>query len=746
MRPQHLRLLLRRRGIPARTPQLLLTTTTTATAPAPRCPAAAAPSRSFQMPTLFKPKPTWGPDLSPGLPAMKRLVKHLDEKIGSAPSRPDLQESFKAFVTYTIPENCHDDIVDILSRTYNYLRDHWLEQKQSGEMVTDRHGVKRLVGGHLPVQRYVLGELLMLLKDGNPKQLELARMVVRDIFTSEGTLPTHTEMHPYVLALCNAGEVDEACAFVREWAPKMESEIHAWKAWDSVLLAVAKRDDEAALLRIIADMRPLVNGIERRQRRLYFMLISFYCKQDNMGKVKECYEAAVAEGGAVTLPTLVVIVKACMRNNELELGQELFATLLKQAEEHPTMGMRKEAWDIALQLLAAVSPQTNKTVELLSKMKERAAAGGVEAPDATTITSILTAAVPAHDTALVSACLDYSTKNNLRPSLETLELLLTHHITASNIPAAVDTFAELKFTQDIPKAYPARESQHLLQTLCAQSPPDLQLISELYADLQSWGVRLATPSIVALIRAFLTGPHFVDIKTVIARHVGLISADDKYLIIDELVSYIHAPTTSIEAAYDTYLHLARLLPQLTLTDRERIMNTFFELGQPLMASKVLVDMSLTPERHPTKYQYTAAFMGIAYNPNVQALMEIKRTMNMDPHLTPDTVLRNAHMQACNMCGLTLKALYVYDEIVSSNEGPDSATISIVFDVCARDEYSGLHRARKIWLKCKENSVPLTPNNVASYVECLARHQQWSDSWEVVKTLEEKMGVRPDAKM
>jgi hypothetical protein len=334
---------------------------------------------------------------------------------------------------------------------------------------------------------------------------------------------------------------------------------------------------------------------------------------------------------------------------------------------------------------------------------------------------------------------------HIDPNYVTLELQLLSHLKRSDIPSAISVFEDLKYTQDIPAGYTGDIPQQLLQRL-AKTYPDAEANKAfgVYNDLVDMKVLLTSDTALPLLNMLLEEESFEDARSLLNRHVGHYAPHERKRIIDRLMEHAQRETTSIEAAWETYLLLVRTFPETPKNHRQTMMNLFFELKRPQAAVRVLEHMADTEDRKPNKFQYSAAFVGLGQSGDVGGLQKVQRILNMDPYVEVDTILLNTLMYAYARCGLFDRAFITYDEIVRSPEGPDAATISQVFDMCGRVRNGGLERAKNLWSKYRR--LPLTENNVASYVEALARHEAWDEAWRVVREMENDLGFKPGHRM
>jgi hypothetical protein len=577
-----------------------------------------------------------------------------------------------------------------------------------------------------------LASVFVALRGGSSNQLALARLLWDDLL-AEGYTLKEDDIFYYITGMCLAGYASEAAEICR----KLEGQFHRYKVWDKVLDGFVRQDNEAGLIETMeylkrSDHRGVPNG-------LHYHPVAFYCTRNDLDNAKVWYNKGFADRKKTTLPFYIAILRACLRTGQLEWGTEVLEKLLLLSGKNSQIIMGKEAWEVALQFSAAVGiSQANRMLKIMEFR-------GIEALDVDTMNGLVSGAISQERYDLMERFLRVMSARHIDPNYVTLELQLLSHLKRSDIPSAISVFEDLKYTQDIPAGYTGDIPQQLLQRL-AKTYPDAEANKAfgVYNDLVDMKVLLTSDTALPLLNMLLEEESFEDARSLLNRHVGHYAPHERKRIIDRLMEHAQRETTSIEAAWETYLLLVRTFPETPKNHRQTMMNLFFELKRPQAAVRVLEHMADTEDRKPNKFQYSAAFVGLGQSGDVGGLQKVQRILNMDPYVEVDTILLNTLMYAYARCGLFDRAFITYDEIVRSPEGPDAATISQVFDMCGRVRNGGLERAKNLWSKYRR--LPLTENNVASYVEALARHEAWDEAWRVVREMENDLGFKPGHRM
>jgi pentatricopeptide repeat protein len=586
------------------------------------------------------------------------------------------------------------------------------------------------------VKGEILSKVLEALSRGVEKEIELlpvedehlrlARLIWKDLRELDGYQLNKKDMQHFTSILSISGRADEARKLL-----KKNPEVASHKSWAHVLSGFMRKDNEWGVLETMKYLRSQPEDIISPY--LYFYPVEFYCTRNDLENAHVWYKQAIEDGKQNVLPAYVAILEACIRTGQLAWGRQLVQKLLNDEKARS----KKEVSEVILRFQAAQCRDEEELQRLVDEMKSRGE------PDFKTIKSLVSAALAQNNHEAVDKINALLAEHGLQMDRSTLELRLQDFINCKDFAGAYAVFEDLKYTQDIPADYTGDVPQALLRAMAENYPQcDLSELGAIYEDLMEMKILLKPDTLLPLVDVYLQEEAFENVKDLLNKHVGHFAPRERQSVIDLLVAHGQRETTSVEGAWSTYLQLVRSFPETPLSGRHKFMNLFFEQNRPFAAVRILEHMGMTDDRKPTKYQYTAAFVGIGNSRSLQCLQKVERMMNMDAFVEVDTILRNAIMFAYAKCGLLKRAYDVYVEITRTEEGPDHATISQVFDVCGRMADGGLWKAKKLWAGYRRMGVPLTENNVTSYVEALCKHGAWDDAWDVVKDMEQDLGLPP----
>jgi pentatricopeptide repeat protein len=471
-------------------------------------------------------------------------------------------------------------------------------------------------------------------------------------------------------------------------------------------------------------------------------VVRFYCRSGEVRKARQWYERLVDEERlAPELETYVEVLRLCAQKGETGWAQEVFGAILSGG---PRAVVSREAWDVVLQWADIITRDSNEISRLLTIMMQRAATTGIY-PSIETFNELIRFAIARGDYKAARKHHKLAIHRKFAPNRRTLELQIEYLVLAGKVKVAPEVYEQLR-AEELPPSYPAHSVQLLLQALCREPEPDVELINRIYTDLGEWSSPLQIGTTTALLNRFLTACQFNDVITLLSGpSCAVFSAADRRKVIHEMGEYIGRPTTSIEAAWDTYQILYQVFPELSVRQRTDIMRLFFTLGRSDMATMVFKHMRGTPGRRPGKQSYILALSGVAYSRDIDALKVIHNALKLDQAVDLDTQLTNALMNAYNRCGVPLRAVRFWEDIKQSTEGPDYQSISVVFEAYG-NLFEGTSRAKILWGQLKSMGVKPTVENYRSYIEALGKGELFEEAFRLAREMELNDGVKPDVKL
>jgi hypothetical protein len=177
------------------------------------------------------------------------------------------------------------------------------------------------------------------------------------------------------------------------------------------------------------------------------------------------------------------------------------------------------------------------------------------------------------------------------------------------------------------------------------------------------------------------------------------------------------------------------------------MNEFFSRNRSDMACHVFFHMRnhVSPTHTATRDVYIAAFTGFARCQDAESLELAHNQLKLDLNVEMDTQLRNALMLAYAATGENRKALGFWREICESREGPSYNSLAIAFRATEGTHAGGEH-ARAIWKRLREQDVEIDKRIWTAYLCAVARNHNHDEALQLVESVEEDWGWRPDLDM
>ncbi|KAL7271287.1 hypothetical protein RUND412_005970 [Rhizina undulata] len=656
-----------------------------------------------------------------GIETMTRLLRFLDQKIGRPPADFELLRVFRNCIRTVNMPTPPAGYYEALLRTYLYLRNS-IKAKE--------------------IPSRIMRQMLHTVERGGTKyHVDLARLVMKDLGKRPDYEHDLKDYLRYINCLCNSGCTENALKIFEEVHGSWEHGVKS--AFEKILRGWRKEGMEKSLLGTWDLMQTY--GIEYTPRHFQQVTL-FYLHKGDLETAKSWYYRSLE---SIKFPTLRVyseILKACVKANDRVWGNKIIDMLYKGDE---TIGQEfqpnKEHCNLALEYALPMGRSVEEVDNLLAFLSHRAAdSPTAPMPDITSFNSLMRYGVEKNDHAIFEHYLKIAEQWSLKPNIDTLGLQLEFYVNSSSLQKAHSVYESFRL-EEIPDGFEFNAVRKYIRALCSQPTWDPKQIRAIFSDLVDWNVRLDISTFCALLRVLLEETLFAEVIELCEREAETYILDERKLIITEIGEYIGRSTTSVEAAWDAYTILYQVCPELTVRERTDIMRLFFDLGRSDMAYHVLQHMRKNPQRFPTKHTYTAAFTGIAYSQDIEALRLVHNQLKLDMDIDPDTRLMNSLMNAYNYCGVYGRVLAFWDDIRRSKEGPDYASISIVLDACGRMA-AGLAQAKKIWGELKGMKIKLHQNNFVSYIEALTRHERFEDAFNVVREMESERGVRPNAKV
>ncbi|CAI2180052.1 19750_t:CDS:1 [Funneliformis geosporum] len=179
-----------------------------------------------------------------------------------------------------------------------------------------------------------------------------------------------------------------------------------------------------------------------------------------------------------------------------------------------------------------------------------------------------------------------------------------------------------------------------------------------------------------------------------------------------------------------------------------LIDSFSKINYMSEAQRMLVDMKRNG-LEPNSFTYSSLIKGFGEIYDIRGVETIHKLIRMDLNLDQvDIIIYNSLMDAYNRCGYGYNVLQLWDSLLLPSKDNDlslinNTTVSIVLDSCGFNRQ--LFRLNQIWYYLKEKKFNLNQNNYSSYIEALARNQNFNEAKHVLMFEMINDGIVPNFK-
>lgn len=586
----------------------------------------------------------------------------------------------------------------------------------------------------------------------------LTRALLREMRKACDGALSNNQTHNGVRALCRVGLPLEARAILLEFREAQNDRpvfVAESKPWQLVAKSLGKLNDEEELLRTM-DMFEKYSIPFRRIA--HQTMVEFYAARGDFVKTKFWYEREIQPASPDT-PDLevtpspacyTVLLRFCIKNNQLEWGQEIFREAVKLG--NPS----KETWDVVFQWAAVMGKGVDEIDRMMNVMVSRNTGEGRGAerrPDVQTINGLVELAILRNDPYLAERYVNLGQKWGIEPDAKTLALQMDYRINVGDLDGALAAYNKLQ-SVETDKADEADEEKdlhainRLIQALAKSKRYKFEDVMRVVEDLNERKARFEPETVSTLALLHIQRDEIHDAVDLLQTHAFKFSIDQRASIRDKLVEFCLDRKNSLAKAWDTYMILQHIFIETKRETRTKLMMAFFGRNRPDMACYVFNHMKehQNPDIRPTVDTYVACLEGIAQLADEESLEVIHNSLRINMDVEPTTRLRNALMLAYIAVENPNRALEFWDDITSSREGPTYNSIHIAFRACEVPPIRGDIKARQIWSRLKKMDIEISPDMYASYVSAIAGNHLFDEAKELIERMELETGHPPDAFM
>ncbi|KAL8733445.1 MAG: hypothetical protein Q9166_002071 [cf. Caloplaca sp. 2 TL-2023] len=649
--------------------------------------------------------------------------------------RATLIQAFTSFVLHTQENDrlaVEDSQIGLLLTTFRYLQDTQAEDGELGLSVGEMVNTMGLLTG-TGIRRAT----------ETTNTLSLARALFEEVNRKENMAGEywHQGLNTLIDILASKKQPEEARNMLVEHWKENPSSIDQ-KQWTNVLLGYAKVDDQEQMMRTIEMIEG--HGVPLDSQAQQY-IVEFYASNKNVEMTKKWYEYGVAKGLQPTQRTARRVLGVCIYNNELEWGEPILRSLVDS--ESSTVKDSKAYWKLVLQWAAAKGKSVEELDRLLNVMVQKGREQGLDIqPDIGMINSLISFAAFKNDAYTAERYLTLGRKWGLQPDSKTLLLQLDYRVSSGDLDGAKAAYDELK-GRELEMDADLKFINKLIVALCNQKPMKYNTTMELVDDLNERKARLSPETVTALALVHLHRGELHDLIDLLNSHVYRFEASKRLAICHDLIQFCFDRSTLTAKSWDAYNTIRQTFREMDLETRTKLMFEFFERGRSDMATHVFghirhLDM---PDIKPTIETYVLVFEGIAKAADAESLALVHNMLKLDANIEPDTRLYNALMLAYLGCGNPSQALFFWDDIIHSREGPTYSSIQIVLRACEEAPF-GERQARDIWSRLRRFDIRVTREIYAAYVGALAGQSLFDECVQLINNAEKEAGLTPDVLM
>ena len=215
-------------------------------------------------------------------------------------------------------------------------------------------------------------------------------------------------------------------------------------------------------------------------------------------------------------------------------------------------------------------------------------------------------------------------------------------------------------------------------------------------------------------------------------------------MIDYIVEAEHKQTNE-DAVWDAYRLIQILFPKTNVSDRTKIMNTFFARGKSRRACLVFGHMRQVEHDmtlRPTADTYALCLQGIAKAGDEENLELVHNMLKLDLEVDMNsTRILNGLMYAYTGCNMAERSMGIFRTILQSEEGPTHETIQIFFKMCEK-HFNGTQEAIKMMNKAKLLEIDVDRRMYTGFISALAAQCDFDLAVDAVEKMESEIGEVP----
>ena len=565
-------------------------------------------------------------------------------------------------------------------------------------------------------------------------ELQRTREACKD--DAERNVGQAQELAPFILVLSQSGNTLHARDLVEQYWDRCLKDSRT-SPWATILRGFIREKKSNELQKTVDIMEKFEIPFDAKIHQVITTYFAY--QEENIEMTKSWYSHPIASGKSPTAHTDAMVLKLCIKKNELEWGENVFTFLLNRGAEDMA------SWNIIFQWAAAKGKSVDEIERMMQVMVNRSQEKGKNLhPDTETMNGLIWLANSKNDPYTAERYLALGQKLNIQPNARTYLLQLDYRLKVGDLGGARTAYARLQ-GEEVPDQEDLSLINKLIVALCNQKPLNYDAVMSLVEDLSERKVRFEHETVGALSQIHLHRDEMDDLIDLLNTHAFYYGLDQRASVRDVLLKYCLDPSTSISGAWSTYNILRQTFAETDVPIRTTIMNSFFERGRSDMATHVFGHMRQQQIKslRPGVATYAQCLSGLGRAGDAESLGLVHNMIKLDNEIEPNTQLHNALMLAYSGCGNPSRALQFWEDIVHSREGPSYASIQIALQTCEKLS-SGDTEAKDIWSQLRRFDIEVTREIYAAYVGALAGQNLFDECVGLINSAEKDIGYMPDA--
>ncbi|KAI9675142.1 MAG: hypothetical protein M1829_003502 [Trizodia sp. TS-e1964] len=538
--------------------------------------------------------------------------------------------------------------------------------------------------------------------------------------------PSTGDMSQHIRIIASTGDALEARGLVEEfWRENKGPE--GQDLWLTLMACFSKEANTTELLNTLT--LAFEAGIPWNVE-VHRIVVTHFARSNDVAATKEWYAKPIDNETMPSADTNEELLNFCIRNNEMEWGEEVFQRVIASAPS-------KRTWDVIFRWAAAVGKGVDEVDRMMDIMERRSAPEAALHPDIDTFNQLVAFANEKNDPYMAERYVALGEKRGIKPNGRTYILQMDYRIKVADLGGAKVSFEKLQ-------AEPVQEHEDLpvinkfLQALCASTSPEQHhLIDDLVDHLNQRGARLEPDTVAALSLVYLKRQDqhgALDLLNSTCYHY---TPAARSAVRDVFLALCLDSSVTTARAWDAYRIFIHVFDETPVPIRTQVMAAFFARRRADLAVHVFSHMHSHPHAalRPTEDTYVACFQGLATRRDLAGLEMVHNLMKLDVALEPSTRLYNALMAVYTACDLPQRSLAFWEDITNSREGPSDASIQLALQACEVAPF-GAADARKIWAGLRRLQFDVSREIVAAYVAALAGQMEGEEARQMVEGVEE----------